>query len=428
MNGALTKVGVGNREVRAAGRVDKVMVVPAARAGQPDSMAIAKMVGGNMLRSLRVEVRLDAAVGHIYDLGGNGGLNISAAGYDHINKALGVSVYTPETLIGDDDRRHSNPWVQYDQWGTPYRVTVRVYGVGRNAAGNWQVVASTLHYEMGPMLAQDALKKWRKWAGKDREKVCQAWGSMHSADADLDAHRKDATKKLIPIPGGYVLLVDLRHGDVLDVIDNHAHRIRFCTRNAETIARRRVLKVFVGQQKLDPKWPAVYVTAWPMPDRENVNDLKAIVDAAQSGATTVDGLPAQLTTAESSLADPDEHDAELAGEVDDDGAPSNAEGTPGPAERQSGFSVEMLEALGKRKTRIEELADALPPQIVDKCLGDVGLEGWDEVQRTGDLALLDAAIVALEEAVKRRSKSGAVKSGKQGELIPGSGRSVGDPG
>ncbi len=401
----------------------RIVTVPAARDGQPDSVGLAKVTPNGEIRAIRTRVQLDAAVGHLYDLRGQGGMNISAAGYDHINKALGVSRFMPETTVGDDGQIHANPWIQRDQHGNVSHVTVRICGFGRNAVGNWQLVASTLHYDLAPMLAQDALKKWRRQGQKNGPKVEQDWGKMYSVEnvsADL---REAPGKKCIAIPGGYVLVVELR-GEVLDLIDNHVHRVRFAVRNAETIAWRRVLKVFVGQQKLDPTDLSVSVTAWPQPDRQNIHDIDQMVREAQSGSATLGGEPVAVQSVSAAVDDPEEADRELSGEADEDAEPLAAGPIVEPSINSAQTSPTGRPELDLHRVQIRAAAGQLPEEVVNRTLGEVGLAGMAEVESTGDVRLLKAAMTALSRAVERRK--GSRRPGQQ-ELIPGANQPA-DPG
>ena len=379
----------------------RLVVVPSARAGQPASVGLLRLSPHGLIRSIQTTVRLDAKVGHVYDLGSQGGMNISATGYDHINKAMGVTRYMPPTVIGDDGKPHANPWVIRDRQGSIKRMTVRMCGFGRNSVSSWQLVASKLHYDLDPMLAQDAMKKWRLWGGKDKPKIEQGWGKLYSAENVSDADKRDPSKKCIAIPPGFTLVVSLV-SEVLDLIENHVNRIRFCGRLAETIAWRRVLKVFVGQQKIDPGNPSVVVTSWPQSDREGVRDIEELVRQAETGDAMVDGEAVQFESATSVLDDVDEVDIELQSEQDDGG---------GSTKRQAGQTgQDGHRDLPLARSQIQTYAKKLPADVVDRILGQSGLSGLDEVMTTGDIDLLRQGGEALKEAIDRRASS---KPGQQ---------------
>jgi hypothetical protein len=334
-------------------------------------------------------------------------MNISAHGCNHINKAMGVTRYMPPTLIGDDGKIHSNPWVVRDRGNTIKRINVRMCGFGRNAVASWQLVVTTLYYDLDPMLAQDVMNKWRVWDGKDKPKLKRDWGTLLSSENVPDADKHDKTKKCIVIPPGFVLVVDLSNDEVLDLIENHVHRIRFCTRLAETIAWRRILTVFIGQQKLDPKNPSVVVTSWPQSDREGMSDIEELVRQAASGQAMVDGEPVQFQAETAKLEDVEEADLELHSERDDGGG-GGASASPSGAPGQAGDRD-----LPLARTQIKTYASKLPPDVVDRILGEAGLSGINEVMTTGDIDLLRQGGEALRQAIDRRAGS---KSGGQQEF------------
>ncbi len=376
-----------------------LIVLPGTRKGEEPSYGLAKRTPGGEIRAVRTRVRLDKALGHVYDLGQyGGGLNISAVGYDRINQALGVSRFMPATLLGSDGEVHANPWELRDKQGNITRVTVKVAGFARNAVGNWALISSTLLYDLAPMLAQDALKKWRpkvKGAKFDAPRVPQSWGKMYEARKvpKLDGEH-GATFHNIPIPGGTVLVVDLKEGAVLDLIDGHVHRVRFCVRNAETIAWRRVMKVFVGQAKMDPNDPCVAVTAWPQPDRDNVHDIQDLVEQADQGYATVDGEPIDVSGTTATVDDPEDSANELHGEAAEDGA----EPTTQP-------DAKTAADLALHRAQIKAYANQLPGNVVDKLLGDVGLAGLAEADVTGEVDLLIAARAVLAAAIENRKRA-----------------------
>ena len=310
------------------GEAELVVIDPTSKGGKP-SIAIVKHTEQGMIRAIRTRIYLDPnpKMGHIYCLTKRDDEipSITAAGYDQINKGMGVSFYIPDSMMGPDGHQVSNPHILRDEHDTIRRVTYKMAGFGRNAVGNWMLVTTVLPYELEPLFAQDILKKWRKWIGKDKPKQIQKWGKIFAANDipekddiffDDNGEPDPTPTQHIKIPGGTVLVVQLKD-QVLDVIEENANRVRFASRNAETIARRRILKVFAAQNKVDPATMSVTVTAWVQSDRKGMHDIKDMIEKAEGGAFEIEGQPVENQNVAESITLDDEQEA-LGGRLDAD--------------------------------------------------------------------------------------------------------------
>ena len=106
---------------------------------------------------------------------------------------------------------------------------------------------------------------------------------------------------------------------MLDIVNEHAHRVRFATRNAESIVWRNILKRYVARQKLDPKHLTVSVVSWQQPDREHIDQLTRLVDGVRGGSFVIDGdepITMDVTTETATIADPDSERSALSGDED----------------------------------------------------------------------------------------------------------------
>lgn len=392
-----------------------VVVLPPNAEDEAPSTALVKMGGDGLVKWTATTVRLSEAAGHIYEMPAGKGrktTNITAAGYDHINRALGVSFFMPETLAGEDDAgKRRNPQVDRDAHGAIKRVVIRCIGFGRNAVGNWMAVDSTLYYDLEPCLAQDVLKKWRGWdRSANRPGAGADWGQMLSSENVPEAIRKDPAKKCVPIPGGYVLACKLQ-GEMLDVINEHAHRVRFATRNAETIVRRNVLKRFVGRQKLDASL-TVNVVSWQQVDREHVAEIARLIDEVKGGSFKLDGEPVNLDQETTTVQTPDDEAAALRGDpedgahiIDQDAEPSAPDAPhpfdPAKVETAVATKEEAQAAVGAGTVSGETIEARLR---VKKLWAELG--GDDSLTDTGSAApecwnaLTGCGFENLEEALK----------------------------
>lgn len=380
-----------------------LVVMDPSEPGEQPSLGLCKMTSRGIVRAIRTTITLSPAAGHVYSFPGQGNM-IAAAGYDHINKAIGVSRFQPPDMVGDDGARHPNPWVVYDQFDSIKRVVVRMIGFGRNAIGNWLALDSTLHYDLIPCFAQDVLRKWKPKNGTQAK-----WGTMYPAENVPSDVRTAVDKKCIALPGGYVLAVELT-GDMLQIIAEHAHRCRFATRNAETIVWRNILKRFVGRQKLGDSF-GVTVTAWQQPDREHVDQLVNLVESASGGSFQIDGDIVNVETDSVTVADPESEAEALTGEEHEDAAREPFE----PQRIGQNVSSVVQDATqapppppvvspGVRAARkaIVALVDELGEADALKALNGAGFADVREVMGALDERWLDQGVEALQQVKMER--------------------------
>lgn len=346
-----------------------------------ESSSLCKFTSTGAIQAVRHRVLLSISAGHTYEFQGK--TYISAAGYACINAAIGVTFYMPDRVVGEDGRPHCNPYVHRDAHDNVVRIHIRCVGIGRNAIGNCTALDSTLHYDLVPMLAQDVLSSWRP--KKQKEK---AWGKMYSAENIPQDVRDDPGRKTISIPGGYVLSVELA-GEMLDVIKEHASRVRFATRNAETIVKRNILKWFIGRAKLVPNDLSVTVVAWPQADRENLAEVQSMVERAAAGEAIVDGMETPLTVEKETvkIEDVDEEAGALAGETHEDGGATDepaAEETP-PSENLKELRFKITRAFAN-----------VPQEAALEALGAYGMKAIGDVNSCKDSQVLVNLLDELE--------------------------------
>lgn len=371
--------------------------------------SLVKMTSGGLVKAVVTNVRLDADE-HVYKLKGK--RRITAAGFNHANRFAGVTFFQPTTVQGEEGATHRNPHIEYDDAGAAKRVVIRCVGIGRNATGNWTAIDSTLIYDMEAVFAQDALSKWRSKGYGDRPATTKDWGTLYSRENVPEEVRKNALTKCLPIPGGYVLAVKLS-GEVLDIVSEHANRVRFASRNAETVVKRNILKKFLGIDAVGEDL-TISVTSWPQADRESIQEIGDVVERAETGQFVVDGETVQVEHCADVVDDIEDEDAALAGEHDEEAARDEPEATDegvAPVTPKPAADPEVA----KRRAKIRELYAKLPEDVAEDAIVSAGLEGMAEVARTGDASLLDAAIRALNEEVMRRIQAEKASKKTAGE-------------
>lgn len=369
----------------------QLIVLPPAGADAGPSWGLVRATPQGHVKAIRTDLVLSRQAGHVYELRGE--VNITASGYDYINQALGVTFFSPETTTGEDGQPHCNPYVIRDEHDVIQRIKIQIIGFARNAVGNWMGIASTLYYDLDPCFAQDVLKKWRPKTGAIRD-----WGVMYSAENVPEKVRKDPNRKCIKIPGGYVLACEFR-GEFLDVVSEHAHRVRFATRIAETIAKRRILAAFIGRRKPtlnQDKSMTVSVTSWQQADREHIEELVKQAKNVRGGQLLMGGEPIEMQEDTATVDHATE--SEIIGEetTEGDGASLPTEAAPDTEQPPAPKSLDALRA------RARELMEGLSPEVLDEILTPVGFEGPQAIAECTTPVFLESAIDALEQKQKQK--------------------------
>lgn len=385
----------------------QLVVLPPAGADAGPSWGLVRAAPNGFVKAIRTELVLSRQAGHVYELRSE--VNITAAGYDYINQVLGVTLFTPETTTGEDGQPHCNPYVIRDEHDVIKRIKIQVIGFARNAVGNWMGIASTLYYDLEPCFAQDVLKKWRPKAGVTRD-----WGVLYSAENVPEEVKKDPHKKCIKIPGGYVLACEFR-GEFLDVVSEHSHRVRFATRIAETIVKRRILTSFIGRRKPTinkDRSLTVSVTSWQQADREHIEELVKQVQSVRSGQLLLGGEAVEMSQ-DTATVDHDTESEVIAEETPEaDGASFPAEAAPDSEQQPDDKSaVADLDAL---RARVRELMEGLNPDELSEILTPLGFESREALAECTTAGFLEGAIAALQQKQLKmlQEQKGPAKSSK----------------
>lgn len=321
-----------------------VAVFPGNKQGDPDITALVKTTPQGIVRSTMVRVPLNEAKGEVFEMGrwdpkaGNDGAwvkdkSITAMGYHRMNQFGGVSFATPENVIGEDSRTHGNPYFHRTEAGELDYVKVRRIGAGRNAIGNLIVIDLTVTYSLRMYLAQDVFSKW---SGKKKDLAPKAWGEWFSTAEMPDAIRKDPKKWKVDLGEGSTLVLDMNHRDVIALKLEHINRLKFAERNAITICERNILKKFFAAAKLDPSC-TVPVVSWQQQDLD-VNQIGRVVQAASEGRMDlqeVAGERVEIQRESEIVADQDDIEAALHGDVDEDGPRDEPEQGEGPPQQDA---------------------------------------------------------------------------------------------
>jgi hypothetical protein len=177
---------------------------------------------------------------------------INANGYNRINKWMGVTFLSPDTILGDDGMKLPNPYIERDpQSGEVARVRVRRVGVGRNNVGESQVIDLICVYDVKLYFASDAYNKW---------KYKKEMGKL------LPSKPEKSSGLVVGLPVGQACLdLDMSNEDVHGLLREHIDRQKYAERNAITICQRNILNQFVGTRYADDNG-RVPIVHWSRPD------------------------------------------------------------------------------------------------------------------------------------------------------------------
>lgn len=235
----------------------------------------------------------------------------TAAGYRVINQAAGVSIIAAETILGEDGQPKANPYIHYNAAGEKLYVKIRLLGIGRMPTGNLTCLDYTLQFDLGMYFAQDVFAKWQGY----QDKPVKEWGEPFAAESVPEEIKSNAKKRLIPVPGGIVLAVDLTNRDVIKLFAEHLNRQRFAERNARTIAENNIIKRFAAVTRIPPDG-VIPVVSWPQADME-MAEVYRVGAAAAGGKFHLGDEEADVITEEED-ADLGQVAADLTGDLADE--------------------------------------------------------------------------------------------------------------
>ncbi len=287
----------------------QMQVVTMPGQGGAEVKSLLKLTPQGLVRNWMCAVRLSEEKGEVYRM--RGAPIITAAGYDRCNLFAGITFVCPPVVAGEDGTDRPNPYLHRSKSTGVEWVRVRQVGVGRNPQANLVAHDLTLNYDLSMYWAQDILSKW---SGRKSD-ACKSWGTLENIKADGQYESIYPRQKVIALPDGFALIVDLTHLDVVACVLEHINRQKFAERNAITICRRNILKRHFAAAKLDNSL-TVNIVGWPQIDRD-LDELREVVSKADAGKVTLGG-EAVIVERNVETPDRDEADAVLSGDVHED--------------------------------------------------------------------------------------------------------------
>jgi hypothetical protein len=404
----------------------RIVLAPPDADGANPTTAICLNGPTGLIRSVFARVELHESLGHTYrmssknpDTGNYEDRNIiTAAGYDKLNQFAGVNRIKPQTLIDDNGDTRPNPYMVRDGVGIQI-VVVRLIGIWRNPIGNLVCLDYTLHYDLRTYFTQDMMSKWMGYGKKASSKP---WGTPF----DLGKTPDDTftNQKVVPMPSGFELAIDLSNREVMTIMAEHINRQRFAERNAQTICWRNILKSFFAAAKLD-RSNCVSIVTWKQTDKD-FDELRGAVEDANDGRVEFGGEMIDVE-AHSDTATPDDVSEGLAGDVDEDmrqpdGDEDDTESSVAPAahhERQTPTDPETAKYQDEFEKAMANIEDA---NAVYVELGRDGIDGNVDLWGVSDWkAAAGIANRRWAEQVKNKkaSEANAAKQGDDGKLFDG---------
>lgn len=422
----LAKPVDARHEIMATGKAT-LCIMPAAGADSQETVGLVKMTDEGLIKATHVTVSLSREAKHVYDIPGKqASTNISADGYYYLKNFIGLSLYQPETIAGEDGMRHPNPHIERDSQGRTKRARVRTIGHGRNALGDWQAIDYTLDVDIEACLAQEAFKKWRGWGNNPPKD----WGELMSMGNVPKDVLQDPKLLCIPIPPMSVLVCKYE-GEVLDIIEGHTNFIRHVSARVITMAQRNVIKKWIGRHRLDPQNLTVSVVSWQQPDREHIEQVVKIMDDISGGRLRLAGQDVPLLVESDTVDDPDQLREAIGGDLEDGEVPSEPPEIeepvlppPPPKALPTGSAASDpagASPIFALQTKVRNLYGELGGDENEecvRCLGSVGFGSLGELG-CGDTAWLQQAVDALLALqLKRANETAQTKRSKAAKPKP----------
>lgn len=228
------------------------------------------------------DVQLRLSAGEIYTIDKGSSFIIQADGYRKLNDVAGMQIVdTPCVVV--DGQSVPNPHIVRDQKsGVITDIFIRRGIVGRAQNGNLQALTQTIHYSPETYFRAElfsAVKKKERWSDEANGYVADKdWSDAGrlapivyvDGEPQLRDGSLNENEVIYPLDEKIGMVVDLRSGDIADVLANRNENFKFALRKIQTIIDRRLMSAHPGMPR--PKIPgsSVVVTRGDVGRRRNV--------------------------------------------------------------------------------------------------------------------------------------------------------------
>ena len=203
-----------------------------------DGEVFVRRDGAGVVRACKMQVSLSERNKEIQRIGDH--WMITSAGSDRLNQLPGLNIMTPHRVVVDG-KEMSNPYIErHPKTRAIQSVYVRKIVFGPNPIGNMVGVDYTLFFNVYTYFLQDLQTKIRRYP------VCGSYGMKDQPPAP--AARQGENAPLSPrsfvffeIEDPVGLWVDLSHGEIQEVFNQHVSRQKFGDRHAQSICARNAL-------------------------------------------------------------------------------------------------------------------------------------------------------------------------------------------
>lgn len=186
-----------------------------------------------LMRACKMQVALSERNKEIQRIGEH--WMITSAGADRLNQLPGLNIMTPPSVVVDG-KEVSNPYIErHPKTRAIQSVYVRKIIFGPNPIGNMVGVDYTLFFNVYTYFLQDLQVKVRRYP------VCGTYGMKEKPPASLSPDRPGRSLVFFEIEDPVGLWVDLSHGEIQEVFNQHVSRQKFGDRHAQSICTRNAL-------------------------------------------------------------------------------------------------------------------------------------------------------------------------------------------
>lgn len=180
------------------------------------------------MKNLTLELTLSERDNHLFEIDGQ--IEISAIGYNYINKFAEISILSPDN-IQISDSKVNNPYIIYDKGGAISRAIYKciAYGIGPN--GNRVLSAATVDYNPDSIL----LKDLTYIVSNDYEAGKITKETLLSENERLSGY-------WLPLKDDLIIYCNLENSDINRAFSEYANNKAYADRIVQTIAKRNALK------------------------------------------------------------------------------------------------------------------------------------------------------------------------------------------
>ncbi|GEM_PF-4786349 len=180
------------------------------------------------MKKLQVGITLKEELQQLVEIDGE--VNISAIGYDYLNKVAEISLLAPDTQ-NFNDKEVSNPYIIYSENGNIDRALYKCIAYGMGPMGNRVITSATVEFNPDVQLVKDLTYV-----------VCNDAEAGRITKEHLLTEEEKRVGYTVPLKDDLIIYCNLSNADINQAFNIYSNNKAYAERIAQTLAKRNALK------------------------------------------------------------------------------------------------------------------------------------------------------------------------------------------